>query len=623
LSRQLEIIVNGRDNASSAFKQVGASAKGLKGDLGGVGEAAHGLRKGLREVHHAMLLVEAVPLLVNAAGAAFDALGGFFEGGASGALKAAEAQKQFNEALKEIPIIGGALSKMGQGAGDFFAKHVWGTQTSSEILAEAEAQKKAVEGRRKILDKLPEATHKAEFDASLVGLSPSDKAIAQAQEKWREADEKIRAQRKALNTGEAAGMNDVALAQVGVEKAGTDEEKAAAQKNLADVMSRTEEARIRQSDQLARQEVAIAKERDGQIAEANAKRLVDEITFTERLADAERARAARIAELQGQVNVNTLQLADRGYEARLAGLKAAHEREQQAIDDNAHKQVVAVEKEAAELRARAKGGDQQAALRLARIEEDEPIKIQNAREAQHKLTDEQYQGAMALEKQNELREAQSAGMRALADLGDVNAKHDLDVLETTRQRKQLTDALVAAGENDKAKKLSAAFAEADRLKAENETRSTAQKLIDAGTFALREQAEMGSVAAQRELKRLEIQQKFNAERLKLGAILKDEQTSEAQKDAARKAMAGLGATENAALAMLGRAAQGEGQLADLHESGRLTGVAARAAQPREQFAPILEAMGAGKQVLEDLKSLIATYLPNLAPAAGAPVKLWK
>jgi len=68
-SKELEIVVSGRDNASATFAKVGDSATGLSQKLSGINEVGHGLSKSFRAMHHAFLAFELVPVGLDAVGA--------------------------------------------------------------------------------------------------------------------------------------------------------------------------------------------------------------------------------------------------------------------------------------------------------------------------------------------------------------------------------------------------------------------------------------------------------------------------------------------------------------------------------------------------------------------------
>ena len=174
-------------------------------------------------------------------------------------------------------------------------------------------------------------------------------------------------------------------------------------------------------------------------------------------------------------------------------------------------------------------------------------------------------------------------------------------------------------------KQAATLAQDARKRADEEKQHSQQvdsELNDVKEAALRRQAELGDLAAQRELKRLEIQKQFVGEAEKLERILKDQNATAAQKAAAAAQLAALPAAEAAAEKTAAARASFVGPGVGANERyGGLTG-AARAAREnltlREGADPAREAAkktadataqlpDLGKQMVAGIKDLLAAY----------------
>jgi hypothetical protein len=208
-------------------------------------------------------------------------------------------------------------------------------------------------------------------------------------------------------------------------------------------------------------------------------------------------------------------------------------------------------------------------------------------------------------------------LKQRAALGDIDAgikSHNLELsFQLNEAEAKLNDAKERGNAIQKAEaeKQIAQLRAIPKLEADNTIR-------DSALFVLQQESSLGDKNAERELKRIEIQKQFNAERMKALAILQAEGSTEKQKADAKKSISSMDAVEKAALSRIG--AEKQNGLASLVEGQYLTGVQASAAQEKDPYQPIVDAQNKNNEIAKSMVDLLAQYLPFLKPNISRPPK---
>jgi hypothetical protein len=576
-SKQMEIVVQARDQASVVFNQVGDSAQGLGSKLGSLNdlaEAGHGMHSMLRQARNVAIAFEVVPVAVDAVKAAFATLTGSAE-------EAAVGQRKLFDAIKEFPVIGKIAAEGAEWASAAIA-HAFGKQSTAEIEAEMAKKKAILEDFATSAKKFKEELGKEDDEAAIAGLLPSEAAVVKAKQEYA---------KKLAEIKEFGGKI--------IKAAGEGQ----------DVAEATAEA--------GRMRVDAENKLNAAIAAAHSKQLEEENEFTNKLEDAQRQRNEALAELINSANIKQLEAEGKGFQARIDQLQTELQKQLATIQSNKDKFLSDLDKQSAELQPKADAGDATAKSRL------EDIGIDRARAEAD--ADKQEKAARAGEaaeerasRDKELQQAKLEILKRQADAGNQSAKAELEQSEETEKQKTLENALLdilhdqhatqeqqiqaqkdlndlkAAQKADEAKKLK------DHLQSNDD--DLAQTKID----MLRQEGELGDKNAEREAKKLEIQKQYNDEKKRLLAILNDEKATEEQKSEAKDLLGHIDSDEAKAESQIGKGKDSQAQLASLDASQYLTGVEAKAEQ--EKSDPLVDI---GKQqvtALEDIASKLSDWL---------------
>lgn len=662
------------------------------------------------------LALEILPVAMDTATAAWKTLSAAISGDADKWEEAVEGQRKLIDGLKEIPVIGKLAANVSEGAGTKLA-HLLGRQSTAEMEAEIAEKKKAITDFNSTVEKIGKQSKKSDNEAALAGLLPNDAAIEKAKQKYKELQYSLYEQRVAIHKVGTASDDDIYSAQRDVAKATNDTDKAAAQKKLTDLQSRSEDAIKTQLDNIDKIQSNAEKVRDAEIAEANSRRLIETWDFHSKLEDAAVKRNQELKTLDTNLQVTLLETDNRGYAARLVTMQAALDKELHTIEDNAEKQMRALAVERQNLSVAIAAGNRDAIEQAKQL--DKAIAdIHNNREAQKAAARAAERAEVARSNADELRQARLAGLHLQGNAGDVQAKSEADRLTALREQETLEHTLeaigqagainlfqqakaaasvvglrtsellilqqqgelgnVAAGYQAKQLQLTLQQQEAElKLKAiiedatkpvvedakaqelrldkirfmseflkrnditdiqrkdaqrqlDEATRNPNQERVieaqrqleqlkqlrqqqigndvkDTGLFLLQQEAALGDKVAEKQLRKLEIEKQYNAEKQKLLGILNNEKATEKQKADAKKLISNLDAVEKRAVQQLGSPEKQQG-LASLVEGNMLTGVQASLSQEKDQYAPIVDASDKHKAVSENIRDLLRDYL---------------
>jgi len=624
MPKQLEILVTARDQASGVFRQVGDSAEGLSGKLGGLNQLAetgHGMHSMLRMGRNLFAAFEVIPVAIESVKAAYATLHGTSE-------EAAEGQRALFNQIKEIPLVGKHASEAAEWLGATIS-HALGHESTADIEAETAKKKQVLEDFAKDMDKLGKELAKSNDQAGMLGLLPGEGEFDKAKDEFKhkmddlrkvKADAIKRAGEDIEGVDDASSLKDWLLMSSG------------------DVEQKRKEKLDKMRADLEQADADIAQEEANQkkilayaTAEAHAKELDEENRFSEKLQEAHRRRAEMLESLSDGLTEKELEADNRGFEARQANLKSQTEKEIRQVLQLADAQRKALEEEAAKITPQAAGGGAAAQKRLEAIKREQ---AQNEKFLQQGLGAAQDAGAerLSLDTDEQLRQSKLKILQDEAAAGDASAKTQLQKLDYDRQMDATEKALLAIvkdtastdqqrieakrqlNELDKAGKEHAA---AEALNTEQALRRTNLELLekeaatgDLGAAAevqrlerlqqnvelrkqlqameakapdskegqeahrqlagldklegqqadadlreanlelLQKEGQLGDENAQREVRKLELQKQFNAERAKLLAIEKDAKDP-AQREQAKQLLGGLDAAQKKAEAGLG------------------------------------------------------------------------
>lgn len=201
-SKQLEIVIKAKNEASAALKQVGNDATATKDKVNAfdslVGDGK-GLRSMFKQLKAIALLATVAELALPAVTAGWTALTGSAE-------ESAAAQQELIESMKGVPIVGKLAAKTATFLGDSLAKAL-GKETTAEVVAGVEAKKKALEDFAKAIQDAGKKVQEANFRVRLSGLSGDDKELEQAKIDQEKRKEEISALKKASNEGARNGAD--------------------------------------------------------------------------------------------------------------------------------------------------------------------------------------------------------------------------------------------------------------------------------------------------------------------------------------------------------------------------------------------------------------------------------
>ena len=193
-TKQLEILVTARDQASATFNQVATAAEGTGEKFSAINELAetgHGLHKMLRTARNIAIAFEFIPVGVDAAKAAFEALEGTSE-------DAARAQQQLLDGIREIPLVGKPAAEAAKFLGDAIANAL-GNETTDEIIADMkeveEAQKEFIKSTAKFDSEL----RRLRDEAELAGKTGAEREAIVEKQKTRKLMEELDERKKAIN----------------------------------------------------------------------------------------------------------------------------------------------------------------------------------------------------------------------------------------------------------------------------------------------------------------------------------------------------------------------------------------------------------------------------------------
>jgi len=193
-TKQLEILVTARDQASATFKEVGDSAEGAGGKLGALNslaETGHGLHKMLRTARNISIAFELLPVGVDALKAAFASIKGTAE-------DAAEAQEKLLDGIREIPLVGRPAAEAAKFLGDAIANAL-GNETTDEIIAHMKEVQKTQEEFVRGSEKFGQELKRLQDEAELAGKSGAEReAIERKQQHQKQLDELAEFKKKIL-----------------------------------------------------------------------------------------------------------------------------------------------------------------------------------------------------------------------------------------------------------------------------------------------------------------------------------------------------------------------------------------------------------------------------------------
>ena len=684
-SKQLEILVTARDQASGVFRQVGDSAEGLSGKLGGLNELAetgHGMHHLLRSARNIFIAFEVIPAATEAVKAAWATLSGTAE-------QAAEGQRALYNAIKEIPLVGKPAAEAAEWLGAKIA-HAFGSESTAEIEAETAKKKQILEDFARDMEKLTKDVGKSDDQVAMIGLLPGEAAIEKAKEDFKhkmddlkkvKADAIKRAGEDIEQSSDASNMKDRLLMGGGDVDAEAKKKLEAMKNDLA-----------RANADIAREEANQKKLLAFATDQAHAKQLDEENQFSESLQEAQRKRADLLESLAEGLHQRELEADNRGFEARQANLKSQNEKEVRHILQAADEQRRAIEKRINDLTPSANSGD---AAAQKQIEAWKQQQAQNEQFLGQAVGAAQDGGAARLSqgKDDQLRQSRLKILQDEAAAGDAAAKTSLRKMEYDKEMDATAKALLAIvkdtastdqqrveakrqlNELDKANKEHAAQESANaeqalrranleilqkeaaagdaaaaaqllQLQRQQEQLELRKQLLaieqadpnskegkeahrqlqgldalggkqtDADLNAanldlLQKEGQLGDQNAAREARKLELQKQYNEERAKLLAIENDANSTQEQKEKARKILGGLDAAEKKAEAGLGGG--GEDKSADhratLEAAQYLTGVSAKAAQEKEDpMRPVVEAQKEQTGVMKTVVDLLKDFL---------------
>jgi hypothetical protein len=661
-SKQLEILIRARDQASKTFQEVGDSASGLGNRLkalDSIMETGHGIHSMLRQGRNVVTLFEVAPFGIHAFTAALATMSGT-------AQQAAEGQRALYESLKEIPIIGKQAAKWSEYFGTKLA-HAFGKQSTAELEADLKAKKEALKTYAEVVKKLPDELTHSNREAALVGLAPDDAEIAKAQDKYQEAIEKLKPLKQAV------------LAKAGAISGDSREDDQ--QYELQQLQSTAREITQMQANAEKIRDDALGKlrqQREERTLERNLKDIDEQVK-----------QGQTLVSLQNDLNAKLLESDNRLYESQQSALKAAVSNRLTIIGDTARAEVQAIEAESralqaqadkgnhdainriaenkariarintnaadqtslvvqgenaelsanrdkairdarlSSLRAEAEAGNAVASVELARLntsreQEDTErslqavIKDEQATDAQRLAARQQLAELGRAQFQTRNAELQSSELSILekqAALGDESAKLKIQQLQTTREQQQAEAQLnaILADRNSTDQQRVEAQRQLAQLKQLGQAQS-AGGVRDAALFALQQEASLGDKIAERQLRKVELEKQYADQKQRLLGILQSETANEQVKADARKTMAALDSSEARALKQLGRAEKQQPELANLQESGYLTGVSARASQETD---PVIDSNRENTKSIVDAINDLAAYFKGL----GNPTKV--
>jgi hypothetical protein len=499
-SKQLEIIVNARDNASGVFRGVGDSADGLSSKLGSLDSltsTAKGFKSSLRTVKTLAIAYETIPVAIDAVKAAYATLTGSAEEAASG-------QRTLLEGIKSFPIVGKIAGGAAEYLGDKVA-HIFGKQTTAEIEADAAKAKAALEGFAVATKKIAEDLGRGKNEVALIGLAPDDAAVEKAKQQYAKAIQDLKPLKAALiaSAGQISG----------------------------------EDAKA-QADKIKQIADDAAKVRDDEIAKANGKKELAEHEFSGKLVDITRERNQQLEVLGQDLEMKQLNADNRAYEARLSGLKTALSKEIDAVQDAAHKQFEELEKQKAGLQPLAHAGNEEAKNQIAALNEAQTKIFENSQEQQGKLADSAIVEQKAA-RDAAIRDATLASLRAEADAGDAIAKVALDRLTTSREQEATEKALAAIAKDTDATDQQRADAARQILELKRAASIvTTQGLAASELSILEQQAALGSESARIKVEQLQTAKAQADAEAKINAILDDRNSTIRREPATRSVTPG-------------------------------------------------------------------------------------
>jgi hypothetical protein len=327
-TKQLEILVTARDQASGVFRGVGDSADGLSGRLGSlneIAEAGHGLHSILRQARNVAIAFEVIPVGVDAVKAAWATLTGSAEEAATG-------QRKLFDAIKEFPLIGKIVAPAAEWISSTIA-HALGRESTADIEAEMAKKKAILEDFAAASKKLKEDLAKEDDKVAMAGLFPSDQQIAKAQAEYAHQMQEVHNAKRAIILAAGEGK-DVREAMAEVERVQEDAEKV----------------------------------RLNEIREAHAKEIEEDEAFSSKLVQLQKAREDSLDELQKQQDRKSLEQQGRGFEAKIAGINDAADKQIAALRAGLQKQKEETQKQIEQLQPIAQSGSPDAAKAQQKID---------------------------------------------------------------------------------------------------------------------------------------------------------------------------------------------------------------------------------------------------------------
>jgi hypothetical protein len=206
-----------------------------------------------------------------------------------------------------------------------------------------------------------------------------------------------------------------------------------------------------------------------------------------------------------------------------------------------------------------------------------------------------------------------------AALGDESAQRKLQALEATKANAEaeaklnaiLSDSLATDQQKLEAQQQ---LSQMKAVTVQQSQQAAGAETQNAGLFLLQQEASLGDKIAQQQLKKIEIEKEYGAQKKKLLDIVNDEKSGDEARAQARKLLAGLddGQAKAEKQAETGekKKERNTPALATLEESGRLTGVAARAEQEHNQYEPVVSAQNMTTQAVNDLSKTLIDYFKN-------------
>lgn len=224
--------------------------------------------------------------------------------------------------------------------------------------------------------------------------------------------------------------------------------------------------------------------------------------------------------------------------------------------------------------------------------------------ANKQLVELKYAQRYATERELEL--SSTSILEKQAEAGDTGAAYQAKQVQLSRERLELEIRLRDIKEHGNTEQFIAANQQIEALE-KLRFIQTGNDVRDSGLFLLQQEATLGDKVAEKELRKLEIQKQFTAEKQKLIALITTEGANDKQRADARKLLSNLDAVEKRAEQQLGSPEKQQG-LASLVEGNMLTGVQASLSQEQSQYAPIVDAADKHRAVSENIRDMMRDYV---------------